>query len=179
MAIYEVPPYLIRSVRDTAPEAVGERLADGGESLPDLLAEARDTLDRWSDDFEFWQAVEESYRSTTLDGNVEVESQILAEALGDRRLADTILLEAPTAVSKPQLAVQAVIVIRHQCGQVLEQPPSRGRLYRAGKVLRRVFKAVGGGVLVAADIVAPDPTMLVKVASIWGGLDMIIDAAED
>jgi hypothetical protein len=41
-----------------------------------------------------------------------------------------------------------------------------------------VFKAAAGGVLIAAEIVAPDPTVVVKVASILGGADMIIDALE-
>lgn len=55
--------------------------------------------------------------------------------------------------------------------------PSASRLSRAVKMFRRVFKfkAAGGGILVAADIVIPDP-QIIKIASIWGGVDMVLDA---
>lgn len=177
MPIEEVPPYLIETVRDTHPDVVAGLVADG-KDRPEVLIGARNALERWANDSEFWNEVDAAFQSTTMDGNLDIESQVVSAALeGDRRLAEAIILEAPTAVDRPRAAVQAITIIREQCDHVLEQPPTPGRLYRTARILRRVFKAAGGGVLIAADIIAPDPTGLVKVASIWGGLDMIIDAA--
>ena len=101
-------------------------------------------------------------------------------ALGDRRLAGAVLLDAPLRSRQPdpEQAKQVVVILNVQCQEVVEERPSRKRSWRAARVLRRVFKAVGGGLLVAADVVAPDPTMIVRVASVWGGVDLILDAVE-
>jgi len=181
-----VPPYLIRILFLTDPERLRELVAAGAEWLePQDLRTVADALDTWLADDEFWDMASEYLESQepvdlAFEEFFEREYEILTAGLGgDERLAALILLEAPLRVyrANPERAREAVARLNAQFRQAVEQSPSRARTWRVARVLRRLFKAAGGGVLVAADIVVPDPTLIVQTASITGGIDMIIDAA--
>jgi hypothetical protein len=184
MPLESVPSYLIEGVRITDPDRLREALDTDDETRASSdLEVAGQILGVWAGDNEFWgdtaERLPRAPPATTLDDILEEEQEVLAGALGgDRRLAELILLEAPLRSGRPnaQGARQVVVILRDQCREIASEPPTRKRRWRTLRALRRVFKAVGGGVLIAADIVAPDPTQIVRVASIWGGADMIIDA---
>jgi hypothetical protein len=187
VALGTVPTYLIEGVRLTDPERVRQALddADDGQALA-LVGAAEQALDALAGDDEFWGAASDNLPDQlpldALEDSLDEERELLANALGgDYRLADLILVELPfrQGESDTERARQVVVILQHQCREVIEEAPSRRRKWRAVRLLRRVFKAVSGGLLVAVDIVLiPDPTGIVRVASVAGGVDMIIDAIE-
>jgi hypothetical protein len=184
MSLDRVPPYLIDALRILDPDRVQEVLAD--DRAGDLELEGvTERLAAWVRDGEFWEGLAENLPDTPpavpLEDSLDQERVVLADALGgDFRLAGRILLEAPLRSEwpEPDRARYVVMILHGQGQELLTEPPSRRRAWRIARLSRRIFKAVGGGLLVAADIVAPDPTMLVRAASVWGGADMIIDAIE-
>lgn len=187
MALQRVPQYLISGAERTAPDRVLRALDDADDSLViGALADAAEILGTLSHEDELWNsatnALAEEGPPRELEEYMDEEREVLAQALGGNyRLADEILASVPMRATErdPDRARQIVVVIQHQCEGILGEPPSPRRKWLAVRVLRRAFKAIAGGLLVAADIVVPDPTIvIIRVASIAGGLDMIIDAAE-
>lgn len=193
MALEKVPPYLVLLLRVGDPERLGAVVsAEGHEQLSEDAVAAVEALEAWVADDEFWSATVEHLQpdlvrlTADLDEDLlhDQELEILTEGVaGDRRLATLILLEMsdvpPRANGRdPYRARDAVARLRAQCHRAAGMPPTPRRRWRLARVLRRAFKAAGGGVLIAADIVAPDPSMIVKVASVLGGVDMIIDAVD-
>lgn len=182
----DIPPYLLDGIRIADPERIAQALDAHDEgSLVDSVMAAREVLDTWAGDEDFWDSTaqnlpQDSLSQAGLEEILDEEQELLARAIGDRRLASAVLLDAPlrSRWPDPQQARQVVVILNVHCQEIIEEKPSRKRIWRAARVLRRVFKGVGGGLLVAADIVAPDPTLIVRVASIWGGVDLILDAVE-
>lgn len=71
-------------------------------------------------------------------------------------------------------AREVVVIIRDQCEYELAASKGPFRMWRALRLAKRAFVALGGGVLIAADIVSPDVTGILKVASIVGGASAIV-----
>jgi hypothetical protein len=190
MALEGVPDYLIELLRRTDLQVLRTYLETGEGLAPGDNERLAELLGRWAEDAEFWGMVEqaqpaEAAAGQSLDAILDQELDIVTQGLdGDESLALSALLEAPANVpTQPRDIQQArttIIIIQQQVSvtQVIPSEPPRRRL-KVVRVLRRVFKAAAGGVLVASDIfVVPDPTMLVRIASIAGGVDMIIDAID-
>jgi len=198
-----VPPYLIELLQHLDRDDLGDALASNNaeRELVRLAIDAESKLSEWSDDSQFWNSMSRFIASPgavtsepiQMDRRVdfaellddEVEIAILSNALqGHDQLANTVLLEAPTffrPITNPQVAEnvkEAVVQINVKVTVALNAPPTQRRPWRLAKTLRRVFKAAAGGILIAADVFVPDPTLSVRVASVAGGIDMILDAAE-
>jgi hypothetical protein len=184
MPLTEIPPYLLEAIR-TARIDVAVEAAEKEQYL-DAIGQLGGRLEAWAADDNFWNSTAEvlnrqqGISPSDLQSHLDEERQLLANALGgDSQLATMILLEAPLRAERPNLEAARIVVVnlRIESGQVVSEKQPRRRLWRAARFIRKAFKGVGGGLLVAADIVIPDPTMLVTVASVWGGVDMILDAA--
>jgi hypothetical protein len=185
MTLERVPDYLAELVRRTDPEVLrelleGERATErlGLDGIAELLA-------TWLGDAAFWTSIDDERPDTPptvpLEDSLDDEAEVLAAALGgDPRRARLILLEAPlrSVRPNPKQALRAVETLHRHCNEVTAEAESHRRFWRGARTMRRIFKAAGGGLLVAADIVSPDPTVILRVASIWGGADMIIDAVK-
>jgi hypothetical protein len=187
-----VPPYLIELFKNLDRSALRRALAsvDSERELVALAIDAQAKLDKWSNDQGFWRSLStflgeplviDEPLGDLLDDEVEIA--ILSGALlGDEQLAIAVLLEAPTSLS-PVTTIdvenvqKAVVQINLNVTMALNAPPTPRRRWRLAKTLRRVFKGAAGGIVIAADVVVPDPTLLVRVASLVGGVDMILDAA--
>jgi hypothetical protein len=187
MPIDRVPPYLIDGVRLSNPERIQEALetGDAGQLLDSAL-QASQLLEEWAEDSEFWDSASDALADDLPDADFDdyrdEEREIIATSLdGDYKLANAILVELPSPSAQrrpnPEQAREIVLILRTECHAATSEPPKRAK-WRTARVLRRVFKAFGGGLAIAADIVAPDPTFIVKVASVWGGVDLILDAAD-
>jgi hypothetical protein len=186
VALENVPPYLIEVLRKVDPELQG-RFVETAERLTQRdIQQLSDLLEQWVADGDYWnafgQSLDNASQAQSLDTILDQERRVLIEALnGDERLADTILLELPSQPRRkpdPQQTRQVIIVIQNQI-QVVEPAPRgapAGRRLRIARLLRRTFKAAVGGVAIAADIVVPDPSMIVRISSIVAGADLIIDA---
>ena len=192
-----VPPYLIELFQHLDRDDLGDALASNNaeRELVRLAIDAESKLGEWSNDSQFWNSMSRFIASpgAVTSGPIpfaellddEAEIAILSNALqGDDQLANTVLLEAPTffpPITSPQVAEdvkKAVAQINENVIVALNAPPTQRRPWRLAKTLRRVFKAAAGGILIAADVFVPDPTLLVRVASVAGGIDMILDAAK-
>jgi hypothetical protein len=196
-----VPPYLIELCRQLDPNSLARALESNHSErgLIDLAIDTQVKLADWENDDDFWDRLSRfldsrnnivssddprfSPESLGVLLDDEVEIAILSNALaGDERLTTAVLLESPTSVRlRTGIAMpvikNAVVQINRNLTIALNTPPTTRRRWRLAKALRRVFKGAAGGILIAADVVVPDPTFLVRVASVAGGVDMVLDAA--
>jgi len=156
MALEVVPSYLTQAVRIADPERVTRALLTGGDEwlTSTAVLGAAETLGAWADDAEFWNSVAEELPQEVpgymLQDHFDEEQELLANALdGDHRLAWLVLLDAPLRAARPspQQARQVSGILQRECHQVAEEPRTRKRAWRAARLLRRVFKAAGGGLL--------------------------------
>jgi ribosomal protein S8E len=195
VALERVPPYLIELVRRTDPQvlrqfvATGEGLAPGdGQRLSDLLGE-------WLADRDYWRDLARSQGEmngevVNTDQILDGELELLTDLLGDKTLAQTVLLQLPAQVKlqpvNPQQVQQNIIVIQ-QIVQVQVNPeePASERL-RVGRRFWRVFKGAAGGLAIGGDILmaiatVPTPTALVGIPaaaiSISAGAVLVGEAA--
>ncbi len=183
MALERVPEYLVEILRKTDPELLARFLATGDELNDDDLHELEALLGQWLSDSDFWNALarQQTYVANAppvqdVDPILDDELRILTEALGgDQRLAETVLVDFPSQVTTerrdPLRTQQAIVLIRQEVRVIIQAPPTPPptRRLRIVRGLRRVFKGAAGGVLIAADIIVPDPTIfLIRVASIAG-----------
>lgn len=196
-----VPSYLIELCQQLDPSALADALESNRSErrLIDLAIDTQVKLDNWVHDGGFWVPLSrflENRNNNVLGDNPqsspeplgellddEVEVTILSNALaGNQHLATAVLLESPTSVPpspgiEDQAIRNAVVQINLNVTIALNTPPTPRRRWRLAKTLRRGFKGAAGGILIAADVVVPDPTLLVRVASVAGGIDMVLDAA--
>lgn len=186
MPLEQVPSYLIDGVRQTDPDRLAEAMASDDESQALAALEAGTyALAELARDDALWAAASEAIgdgagEPQAVDQlDLKVELTVLTGTLdGDQRLAAKILVEVPLDSSGADLqrAREIIVVIRNQCEHELAAPKKPSRKWRALRLAKRAFKALGGGLVIAADIVSPDVTGITKVASIVGGIDAITDA---
>lgn len=186
MPLEQVPFYLIDGVRQTDPDRLAEAMESDDESQAFAALEAgSNALAELARDEALWAAASEAISDRAGEAqaveelDLKVELKVLAGALdGDQKLAAKILVEVPLDPSgaDPQRAREIIVVIRNQCEHELASPKRSSGKWRALRLAKRAFKALGGGLVIAADIVSPDVTGITKVASIVGGIDVITDA---
>lgn len=183
-----IPDYLNNSLAITAPVLTGV-LGRPDEYLTiKALEELVPQLKDWAADDDFWEAVTENFSGEAFPGEdqelgrvIEEEHQILLDALhGNQALATTIVLNVPLHLiqSRPDEARQVVINVSIAVTQVVQSPPGPARKWKALRLVRKVFVIGMGGLLIAADLVSPDPTMITKAASVGGGVAMIVTAPD-
>ena len=171
MAMERVPEYLVDVLEVTD---LGFRSAGvyDPDDLMIRLSRGTESLGVWIDDDEYWS-------SLSVDEYFATEVRVLTRELHDQRHTLRIMEEQAQPVDFARKTRSAVQVVRDDNLEFINGPSRRGdHLGRSMRLLRRTFKAAGGGVLIAADLLAPDPTLIVKVASVLGGIDMILDAAK-
>ncbi len=150
------------------------------------LEELRRDLEGVRDSHAFWEAAHE-----TLDETGETNAVVLLEHFDTEQFAEEErhVLEqqvSPTTAAVTMLYLQAdetgadphsvlnkaeaaVGGLVEDAEELVEQEPSQSRWWKAARFAKKAFIVGAGGLVIAADVVSPDPTMLTKAASISGG----------
>jgi hypothetical protein len=186
----QVPNYLVSLIILSEQIATSLLEGDSVDQQVGRLSELSYGLDRWVADDEFWNALDEEYpraremvRNRILtESYVEQEIDILtSHVYEDRQRATGIAIEVMGArAGTPQKAranVEATAARIQILVVQIPATPERSKVTRkrqVWKVARKVLRYAGGGLAIAADIVIPDPTLLLRAASIVGGVSSMV-----
>jgi hypothetical protein len=163
------------------------------KELINIALDIQSKLQDWQEDSEYWTALTSflvNYSAGPPPSRVaqdalddEVEFVMLSRALRDEPTATAVMLEVPPRIdfTTPRSSGNAQSAVaqinRNVLTRALNDPQTSRRRWRIARALRRVHKGVAGGILIGADVVVPDPTLIARVASVLGGIDLIMDAA--
>jgi hypothetical protein len=188
-----VPQYLTRLV-DISESASRDAL-DGGPhegAVVSALTAMQPHLQNWANDNDFWRSAQQFVNGVPIhippDFGVvmDEEQRVLADGLRDRSLATKILMDAEFPPANQGVVYGLVDNARNNISininvtiqQTVAAPPGPARKWRALRIVRKVFVVATGGLMVAADIVSPDVTLITKGLSIVSGLSTIASAID-
>jgi hypothetical protein len=183
-----VPDYLLKAVQIAGQVFFPVGGEQDEESVISSAMGLRAPLEEWIADDDFWGAAEEVVGPVPSPAEIppfgvfmDEELELLTAALhGDSSFATLILANMPLdgGSTTPGEARNVVIQLNVTINQVVEAPPGPSRKWRAIRLARKALTIAAGGLLIAVDVVSPDPTMLSKVASVTGGLATISSAVD-
>jgi hypothetical protein len=175
-----VPDYLSHLV--TLASMAKREQQEGVPPQLGIILEMSIGLRAWADDDDFWASTRREFDPLSVlrvdpDQFAEAEAEILTIALsGDEQLARVIVINMSLRYPSgtPDDARGLVTQASGEGRRIAESPPEPIRKWSGWRYARRVFRGATGGLAIAANIVTPDPTLLTKVASIAGGVELII-----
>lgn len=197
-----IPGYLksIVNAADYRLDGAFDEETFGNAEVKQRIASIGESLREWSFDTEFWRTLitEREHMSEVLSSEDVLwhlttpafrseETEKLRDALSDvdPHLVDLIManLRIPQRrAGRADVARVRVVLIRleeeaRNVSGLIAEDAARGMGFREAqrvrRFLRKAFKVASGGILIVADIVTPDPTLITKVASVVGGFATI------